>query len=74
MEVPQESAGFAPFELMYGRHVRGPLAIMRESIDGEYEENRRLQPSVFSYIIETRKKLAEMADLVSEKEQDSKTD
>lgn len=59
---------------MYGRQVRGPLAIMRESIDGEDDENRQLQPSVLSYIIETREKLAEMADLVSEKEQDSKAD
>lgn len=47
---------------------------MRESSDGEDEENRQLQPSVLSYIIETREKLAEMADLVSEKEQESKTD
>lgn len=73
-EVPQESTRFAPFELMYGRHVRGPLAIMRESINGEDDESRQLQPSVLSYIIDTREKLAEMADLVSEKEQDSKAD
>lgn len=45
---------------------------MRESIDGEDDERRQLQSSVLSYIIETREKLAEMADLVSEKEQDSK--
>lgn len=38
------------------------------------DENRQLQPSVHSNIIETREKLAEMADLVSEKEQDSKAD
>lgn len=41
---------------------------MRESIDGEDDERRQLQSSVLSYIIETREKLAEMADLVSEKE------
>lgn len=45
---------------------------MRESIDGEDDERRQLQSLVLSYIIETREKLAEMADLVSEKEQDSK--
>ena len=27
-EVPQESLGFSPFELLYGRSVRGPMAIL----------------------------------------------
>ena len=30
-EVPQASMGFSPFELPYGRHVRGPLDILRET-------------------------------------------
>ena len=29
-EVPQESLGFSPFELLYGRNVRGPMGILRE--------------------------------------------
>jgi len=29
-EVRQESVGFSPFELLYGRTVRGPMAILRE--------------------------------------------
>jgi hypothetical protein len=59
---------------LYGSHVRGPLAILRESIDEEEDENRQLQPSILSYVIEMREKLAKMADIVSEKEQCSKTD
>ena len=29
-EVKQDTLGFAPFELLYGRTVRGPIAILRE--------------------------------------------
>ena len=29
-EVPQESTGFAPFELLYARTVRGPMQILKE--------------------------------------------
>ena len=39
-EVPQESTGFSPFDLLYGRTLRGPMSILRdlwtkEGIDNE---------------------------------------
>ena len=29
-EVPQVSTGFSPFEMLYGRTIRGPMSILRE--------------------------------------------
>lgn len=49
-EVPNESTGFAPFELLYGRHIRGPLAILKE----EWEESSDSKTSVLSYLLERR--------------------
>ncbi|GFN79108.1 Zinc finger protein [Plakobranchus ocellatus] len=37
-EVPQDSTHFAPFELLYGRTVRGPMHILRELWTKEIEE------------------------------------
>ena len=34
-EVPQESLGFSPFELLYGRRARGPMAILRQLWTGQ---------------------------------------
>jgi len=37
-EVKQESLGFSPFELIYGRTVRGPMSVMKELITTEEVE------------------------------------
>ena len=29
-EVPHESVGFSPFEILFGRSVRGPLSLIKE--------------------------------------------
>ena len=54
-EVPQESTGFSPFELFYGRAVRGPMHILKELWTKEVEE-----PEVknsYQYVFELREKL-----------------
>ena len=51
-EVPQESLGFSPFKLMYGRNVKCPMAILRELWSGEAPDEQVL--STYKYVIELR--------------------
>ncbi|XP_078000635.1 uncharacterized protein LOC144453240 [Glandiceps talaboti] len=60
-EVPQQSTGFSPFELLYGRPVRGPLSIAKEIYTGELGES----PSVVSYIVEMRDRMKSMMELAN---------
>ena len=59
-KVPQESTGFSPFELLYGRAVRGPLDILR------WEASKNSDESVVSYILSIRDKIRELLELAQE--------
>ncbi len=52
-EVPQASTGFSPFELLYGRQVRGPLDILRETWQSS-------EKSVISHILSIQEKMQEL--------------
>ena len=56
-EATQESTGFAPFELLYGRTVRGPVQILKQLWTEEIK-----QPDVrssYEYIIDLRERMEE---------------
>ena len=63
-EVPQESLGFSPFELLYGRSVRGPMAILRELWSGEVNNEQVL--STYQFVIELRERLEQTCQLAHE--------
>lgn len=63
-EVPQASTGFSPFELLYGRDVRGPLALLRESWEGNQVNTE--STDIVSYVVDMRDKLEKMSALAQE--------
>ena len=69
-EVPNESTGFSPFELLYGRHIRGPLAVLKE----ESEEPSTCQNSVLSHLLDTREKMKTQWQSLPLKMRNSKTE
>ncbi|XP_066445357.1 uncharacterized protein [Eleutherodactylus coqui] len=60
-EVPQASTGFSPFELLYGRRVRGPLTLVKESWE---EETDASGTSVVDYVLKLRDQMQTLTQLV----------
>lgn len=63
-EVPQASMGFSPFELLYGRHVRGPLAILKELwTNADLTEEAK---TTYQHVFDLRNRLEETCRLAHE--------
>ncbi len=60
-EVPQASTGFSPFELLYGRDVRGPLTLLRELWEGNSGSGDSV--NVISYVLQMRERLEALTSL-----------
>ena len=63
-EVPQESLGFSPFELLYGRTVRGPLSILKELWSGEVNDVE--VKLTYQYVIDLRERLEETCKMAQD--------
>ena len=60
-EVRQDSLGYSPFELLYGRTVRGPMSILRELMTNQVAE-----PEVkitYEYVLDLKDRLQSTCEL-----------
>ena len=68
-EAPHSVTGFSPFELLFGRHVRGPLELLKSS----WAVTDVTPTSVVQFVLDTRERMQEMKDIVAEREKENKT-
>ena len=60
-EVPHESLGYSPFELMYGRTVRGPMTILKELWSNDVSEDEI--KTTYQYVIDLQERLNATCDM-----------
>ena len=70
-EVPQESTGFSPFELLYGRTVRGPMQILRELWTGKQVEEE--VKNSYQYVIDLKERLEKTLEIAHENLEQAQT-
>ena len=60
-EVRQESLGYSPLELLYGRTVRGPMSILRKLLTNEIVEPEVM--ITYEYVLDLKNRLNETCEL-----------
>lgn len=63
-EAPQSSTKFSPFELVYGRTVKGPLCLLRELWDGDIPDPE--VKTTYQYVLDLEDRLRETCQLARE--------
>lgn len=63
-EIPVETLGFSPFELMFGRDVRGPISLMKSQWKPTSLVNAK--PNVIKFVLDLRQKLKKCQELALE--------
>ncbi len=64
-EVPQASTGFAPFELLYGWQVQGPLDLLKKGWEEE-PTSQKEEKGIVQYVLEMRDRLEQYREQAKE--------
>ena len=60
-EVPQASLGFSPFELLFGRTVRGPITLLKELWTNEQTPSE--VKTTYQHVLDLRNKIEQTCEL-----------
>jgi transposase InsO family protein len=63
-DTAQDSTGFSPFELLYGRTVRTPMTLLKELWTGEVEEPE--VKTTYQYVLDLRERIEQTCALAQE--------
>ena len=63
-EVPTESLGYSPFELLYGHSVRGPMQVLRELWTSNTMPEDVRTPS--EYVLNLRERISDVCEIATE--------
>ena len=60
-EVPQDSTGYAPFELLYGRAIRGPMSILKQCWTEQCDDDD--VKNSYDYVIDLKNRISETCEM-----------
>jgi len=64
-EITVETFGFSPYEMLFGRPVRGPLALDRSTWLESPIPSTRTKQSVLQYMLDLRERIAKCHELAT---------
>ena len=68
-DMPNESTGFSPFELLFGRRPRGPIDLLANSWSGD--DNSQKDKNVYQHVFELQNMFEDVSKIVGENIKDA---
>ena len=72
-EIPVQTLGFSPFELLFGRNVEGPLSLLKSAWLSNQVSLEKAKPNVIKFMLDLRDKLATCQELATEHAKESQS-